>query len=95
MLYHRLEHMCGDDDVLAMLATEVDDMFLVLWDFFYRDLDTEVPSRHHHSSRELDDRLEIFDSFGILYLRDNLDMCSTVGVEELSYLTDIVRSADE
>lgn len=95
MFDHRLEHVCSDDDILSMLATEVDDMLLIFWDFFDRNLDTEVTTRHHDAIRCSDDGFEILDSFSILYLRDDLDMCSTVGVEELSYLTDIVRSTDE
>ena len=91
---HRLEHLGGGDDGLAVLGGAADDVLLDGGDFFGRDFDAEIAAGDHDAVGDFEDGVEVLDGLGLFEFGD--DPCvGFEGGEAVLDVADVVGGADE
>ena len=68
---HRLEHLRGGDDGLAVLGGAADDVLLDGRDFLRRNFDAEVAAGDHDAVGDFEDGVEVLDGLRLFELGDD------------------------
>ena len=94
ILDHRLEHMSGDDDLLADLEGGLEDLALDDREFLHGALDTKIAAGDHHGIGLFDDLGDQLDGTLILDLRDDAGLAVMQG-QNPAHLDDVGRLTAE
>ena len=91
---HRLEHLRGGDDGLAVLGGAANDVLLDGGNFFGRDFDAEIATGDHDGVGDFEDAVEVLDGLGLFELGDDPGI-GVEGGEAVLDVADVVGGADE
>ena len=91
---HRLEHLRGRDDGLAILRCAMNDVLLDGRNFFRRNFDAEIAAGNHDSVGRFENAFKVLDGLRFFELGDDPGFGSEGGYAVLDQL-DVFRGTDE
>ena len=95
ILDHGIQHLCGGDNLFACGIYLVDDLFLDHRYIFQGNLHAHIAAGDHDSVCRFDDAVDIVHALLILDLGDDVEITSSVLIQNLADLVDVRRRSGE